>query len=61
MWFTGEKEKACVADFLNSLQAINADITERNKKLDVPYIYISCLNVVLIASLFSGHHNSAHC
>ena len=40
MWFTGEKEKACVTEFLNSLRAINTDIIARNKKLDIPYIHL---------------------
>ena len=51
MWFTGEKEEACVADFLSSLQAINADIVERNKKLDIPYIHLlsqRCPNSITI-------------
>lgn len=51
MWFTGEKENACVAEFLNVLKAINADILERNKKLDVPYIHLlshRCANSITI-------------
>ena len=40
MWYTGEKEKACVTAFQQSLAVINADIVERNKKLELPYRYL---------------------
>lgn len=51
MWFTGEEEKACVANFLESLEAIKADIIERNKKLDIPYMHLlpqRCPNSITI-------------
>ena len=37
MWYTGKKEKDCVTAFHLSLAVINADIIERNKKLEIPY------------------------
>ena len=40
MWFTGEDEKVCVSKYMESLVAINADIIERNKKLEIPYKYL---------------------
>ena len=51
MWYTGGKEKACVTAFQEALAVINADIVERNKKLEIPYRYLmpqQCPNSIAV-------------
>ena len=53
MWYTGENEKSCVREFLESLATINAAIIKKNKNLDVPYKYLLPIDVqtVLLINL----------